>query len=45
LMKTACERLGGRGGGKPDFAQGGGSKIHELNSALEAARAMAMEKT
>ena len=24
LMKAACERLGGRGGGKPDFAQGGG---------------------
>lgn len=44
LMKTACERLGGRGGGKPDFAQGGGSKTHELNSVLETARAMAMEK-
>jgi alanyl-tRNA synthetase len=40
LMKVACERLGGRGGGKPDFAQGGGSKIDELTSALEAVRAM-----
>jgi alanyl-tRNA synthetase len=40
LMKAACEKLGGRGGGKPDFAQGGGSKIDELTSALEAVRAM-----
>ncbi|MGH9937235.1 MAG: alanyl-tRNA editing protein [Blastocatellia bacterium] len=38
LMRAACERLGGRGGGKPDFAQGGGSKASELDSALEAAR-------
>jgi alanyl-tRNA synthetase len=43
LMKTACERLGGRGGGKPDFAQGGGSKTNELNSALEAAKAMVID--
>lgn len=42
LMKAACERLGGRGGGKPDFAQGGGAKLNELDSALELARAMAM---
>jgi alanyl-tRNA synthetase len=35
LMKAACERLGGRGGGKPDFAQGGGSKVDELASPLE----------
>lgn len=40
LMRAACERLGGRGGGKPDFAQGGGSQVSELNSALEAAMAM-----
>ncbi|HZF40613.1 MAG TPA: DHHA1 domain-containing protein [Blastocatellia bacterium] len=38
LMRTACERLGGRGGGKPDFAQGGGSKVSELDEALEEAR-------
>ncbi|MGH9768494.1 MAG: alanyl-tRNA editing protein [Blastocatellia bacterium] len=42
MMRAACERLGGRGGGKPDFAQGGGSKASELNSALEAARAAAV---
>jgi alanyl-tRNA synthetase len=40
LMRAACERLGGRGGGKPDFAQGGGSQVSELDSALEAAMAM-----
>lgn len=39
LLKTACERLGGRGGGKPDFAQGGGTKVDELEAALAAARA------
>jgi alanyl-tRNA synthetase len=38
LMRTACERLGGRGGGKPEFAQGGGAKLSELDIALEEAR-------
>ncbi|MGE0126943.1 MAG: DHHA1 domain-containing protein [Blastocatellales bacterium] len=42
-MKIACEKLGGRGGGKPDFAQGGGSNLAELNSALEMARTMVAE--
>jgi len=40
LMRAACERLGGRGGGKPDFAQGGGSKLSELDEALKEARAI-----
>lgn len=40
LMKAACERLGGRGGGKPDFAQGGGANVNELPAALESARSM-----
>ena len=38
LMKAACERLGGRGGGKPDFAQGGGANVNELPAALESAK-------
>ncbi len=38
LMRAACERLGGRGGGKPDFAHGGGTKVGELDQALEEAR-------
>ena len=38
LMRAACERLGGRGGGKSDFAHGGGPKVGELNQALELSR-------
>ncbi len=34
LMKVACERLQGRGGGKPDFAQGGGSALDALPDVL-----------
>ncbi len=40
MMKAACERLGGRGGGKPDFAQGGGSRIAEIGQVLADARVM-----
>jgi alanyl-tRNA synthetase len=39
LMRTACDRLGGRGGGKPEFAQGGGARLSGLDKALEEARA------
>jgi alanyl-tRNA synthetase len=39
LMRTACEHLGGRGGGKSEFAQGGGSKLSELDKTLEISRA------
>jgi alanyl-tRNA synthetase len=38
LMRAACERLGGRGGGNPEFAQGGGPNLSELGNALERAR-------
>jgi alanyl-tRNA synthetase len=38
LMRVACERLGGRGGGKPDFAQGGGANLGELKAALSDAK-------
>ena len=40
LMRAASERLGGRGGGKSDFAHGGGTKISELDNALEMAGTM-----
>ena len=37
LMRAACEILDGRGGGKPDLAQGGGKKIEKLAEAIEQA--------
>jgi alanyl-tRNA synthetase len=37
LMREACEILDGRGGGKPDLAQGGGKNIEKLEEALETA--------
>lgn len=37
LMREACVMLDGRGGGKPDMAQGGGKKIDQLNEAIEGA--------
>src|SRR5437016_13593853 len=37
LMRKACEILEGRGGGKPDMAQGGGKNVNELAEALDAA--------
>jgi alanyl-tRNA synthetase len=40
LMKAACEKLGGRGGGRPDFAQGGGTRLSELSAAMELAKGM-----
>lgn len=35
MVRSACERLGGRGGGKPDFAQGGGPRVDEIEDVLE----------
>jgi alanyl-tRNA synthetase len=37
LMRKACELIDGRGGGKPDIAQGGGKNVTALDEALEAA--------
>jgi alanyl-tRNA synthetase len=37
LMREACEMLDGRGGGKPDLAQGGGKNVAKLAQALDAA--------
>jgi len=37
LMREACATLDGRGGGRPDLAQGGGKHIEHLAEALETA--------
>lgn len=37
LMREACRLLDGRGGGKPDMAQGGGRNASKLSEALAAA--------
>ncbi|STZ63754.1 Alanine--tRNA ligase [Moraxella lacunata] len=34
IIKSLCESLNGKGGGKPDFAQGGASKVDGLDKAL-----------
>ncbi|MEL7535943.1 MAG: alanine--tRNA ligase [Pseudomonadota bacterium] len=36
LIKAVAEVVGGRGGGRPDFAQAGGSDVDELPAALAA---------
>ena len=37
LVRLACDRVGGRGGGRPDFAQGGGPAGGDVAAALDAA--------
>ncbi|MBA2733366.1 MAG: hypothetical protein H0U54_10795 [Acidobacteria bacterium] len=37
LMREACQTLDGRGGGRPDMAQGGGSKLDKISEAIEVA--------
>lgn len=37
LMREACTMLDGRGGGKPDLAQGGGRNVDQIAAALDAA--------
>ena len=37
MMRAACELLDGRGGGKPDMAQGGGKNVGRLADAIDSA--------
>jgi alanyl-tRNA synthetase len=37
LMREACAQLDGRGGGKPDLAQGGGKNVERLDNAIRVA--------
>jgi alanyl-tRNA synthetase len=34
LLQPVCDQLGGRSGGKPEFAQGSGTRVTELECAL-----------
>ena len=43
LVRTASKVLGGGGGGKPDFAQGGGTDASKIDEALEAVKAQVAE--
>ena len=40
LMRKACELIDGRGGGRPDMAQGGGKNVAAVEQALAAATQM-----
>jgi alanyl-tRNA synthetase len=40
LAKRAAEVLGGGGGGKPDFAQGGGTATAKLSEAIQASKGL-----
>ena len=44
LLKMVAEQLGGKGGGRPDFAQGGGSQPENLPGALESIPVWLAEK-
>ncbi|HEY6227762.1 MAG TPA: DHHA1 domain-containing protein, partial [Verrucomicrobiae bacterium] len=45
LMRKACEAIDGRGGGKPDMAQGGGKNVGVLDAVLKAAVASLSRET
>ena len=44
LLKMVAEQLGGKGGGRPDFAQGGGSQPENLKAALASIPVWLQEK-
>ena len=44
VLKTTAEIVGGKGGGRPDFAQAGGNDPEKLNLALEKAEKYFYEK-
>ncbi|MCB1210723.1 MAG: alanine--tRNA ligase, partial [Verrucomicrobiales bacterium] len=40
IIQTIAPIVGGKGGGKPDFARGGGKDVSKVSAALEAARGL-----
>jgi alanyl-tRNA synthetase len=45
LLRAACATLEGRGGGRPDLAQGGGRRADKLTEAIETAARTLREQT
>ena len=45
LMREACATIDGRGGGRPDMAQGGGKNVGALNRAIEAATSQCQSRS
>ena len=45
LMKMAAESIGGKGGGRPDSAQGGGTDIAALPALLDSVADWVSEQT
>ncbi len=43
-IKGSADKFGGKGGGKPDFAQAGGTRVDQLQSAIDAAKGIVLEK-
>ena len=43
-MKFVAEQLGGKGGGRPGFAQGGGAAPADMNALLGKTRTFITEK-
>jgi alanyl-tRNA synthetase len=43
LVNFVAQQVGGRGGGRPDFAQAGGSQPENLDGALESVRGWVSE--
>ena len=35
IIKPVAEKVGGKGGGRPDFAQAGGNDVSQLDAALK----------
>ena len=44
LIKPVAEQVGGKGGGRPDFAQAGGTDVSKLDAALESVHAWVEEQ-
>ena len=44
LVKSVAEQVGGKGGGRPDFAQAGGCRPENLDTALSSVSAWVKEK-